>query len=237
MAFDKNNMSTPMKVVIIVFAFILVATLMLPSLAALVSSNSSQEQQPQNQQAEQQSIKSPEDVDNYYSATVQSLEDRLNKDPKNLAILNDLASAYFNWALHRSYFIEGDLAMSSTADAQKVHELFAKAVAAYDRVLAQSPSQSVEVDRAIALYHSGQTNEAIKSLENLLSADESYAPAWANLAMFYEDDNKEKAREAYQKALETSGDNQHIKNFVETRLSMLDALNATPAAEAESSDQ
>lgn len=223
MAFDKNHMSTPMKAVIVVFAIILVATLMLPSLAALVSSRT-QESQQTRAQSEQQSIQSGEDVDNYYGVTVQSLEERLRSDPDNLAVQNDLAGAYFNWALHRSYYAKDD------ADQKKVSELFEHAVTAYDKVLAKSPSQSVEVDRAVALYHSGKASEAIKNLEALLEKDANYAPAWANLAMFYEGSDKDKAREAYNKALEVSGDNQQIKSFVETRLSLLNLTQATPAA-------
>ncbi len=227
MAFDRNHTSTGMKLVIIIFAVVLVVSLMLPSLSALLSSSQAPQQaQEQNVATEQAIPQSASQIDDYYKPSIESIEKRLEQDPENVALLNDKANAYFDWAMSRSYLSVSD------EDKAKTKEVFAQAVTVYDQVLAKASSNSASVDRAIAEYYSGEQEAAIKSLEDFTAdAGANFAPAWANLAMFYEKIDKNKALETYNKALDLVGNgNESLKEFVNARKQALEA------ADTDSSD-
>lgn len=225
MAFDKNHMSTGMKVVVVVFAVILVLMLMLPSLSAIVGNKGAEKQaQQQAQQEQPQGPQSAADLDKLYQPAIDSLNKRLESDPKNVAMLNDLANAYFDWGMRLSFF-------STEKDVQThQQDIFKKAIEAYDKVLAESPSNSVTVDRAIAVFYSGQPTQAISDLEAFTQKTPDFAPAWANLGNFYLAlGDVDKAKADLQKAIDLDKDgSQGVKQFAESRIQAIDAMkNAT----------
>lgn len=218
MAFDKNHMSTGMKAVVVIFAVILVFTLMLPSLSALVSKKDQEQQADQPKQEQTEGPKSAEDVNNIYQPAVDSLERRLQQNPDNVAILNDLARAYFDWGVRLSFFATDE------ATLQKRSEVFVKSVEAYDKLLAISPSNTTVVDRSLALYYSGDVTGAINALEEFTQKTTDFAPAWANLGMYYQTlGMNDKAKEAYQKAADLDADGSlGIKSYAEQRINEID---------------
>lgn len=226
MEFDRNRTSTGMKIVIIIFAIVLVVSLMLPSLTALFS-HTSQEQAETPVASEQVAPSTPADIDAYYEPSVQALKKRLESDPQNVALNHDLGNSYFDWAMHRSYLSQGDPAQEA-----RLKEIFGMAVVQYDKVLAVSPAHSVKVDRTIALFYTGAEDQARADLEEFVHGEGAqFAPAWANLAGFYEKVDKDKAKEDYNKALELIGDDPshaRLKTFIESRLALME--NASQAA-------
>ena len=89
-------------------------------------------------------------------------------------------------------------------------------------------AKSALVDRAICVFYTGDHASAIAALEDLTqNVDPGFAPAWANLGMFYENDGRtDDARQAYETAIEAAGDADAygVRDYAQDRL---DALNGT----------
>lgn len=160
-----------------------------------------------------------EDIDAQYGTTVQSLQAQYDADPSNPSALYNLANAYFDWGLAvLNHAVDAD-------DEAHATEVFREAIARYDTYLEANPgAKSVTVDRAICVFYTGDHAAAITALEDLLAEDETFAPAWANLGMFYENDGRvEDARDAYQRALDNAGadDPYNVTDYAEQRLAAL----------------
>ena len=100
-----------------------------------------------------------------------------------------------------------------------------QAIARYDDYLEDNPgSKSVEVDRAICIFYTGDVDRAISTLEEFVAQDDTFGPAWANLGMFYESEERiDDARAAYEHAIETDPDDAYgVLTYAQQRL---DALN------------
>lgn len=126
-----------------------------------------------------------------------------------------------------NFFDMGMAAMESAQDEESQQQaagLFAQAVEYYDEYLKAAPSVSAEVDRAICVFYSGDHEGAIADLEALVKRDGTFAPAWANLGMFYESHgDTAKAKEAYQQALDAAKkeDTYGVKDYAQQRLDAL----------------
>lgn len=158
-------------------------------------------------------------VDAQYGSAAQKLKQQYEADSSTNNLIN-LANGYFDWGAAAQNAAETD------ADKSHVKELFTKAVEYYDKYLeADSSSKSAYVDRAISVYYTGDVNGAIGTLEEYTKGDGAgFAPAWANLGMFYEGlDRADDAKAAYEKAIETAGsdDAYGVKDYAEARLSAL----------------
>lgn len=107
--------------------------------------------------------------------------------------------------LANNYFDMGMSAMNAASDEagkEQARGLFAQAITHYDAYLAQNESAPAEVDRAISVFYTGDHEGAIAALEAFTKRDSSFAPAWANLGMFYESHGDTgKAIEAYEHAV------------------------------------
>lgn len=245
MAFDKNHISTPGKVVIVIFCVILVLMLMLPSLSAIIGNRQFQQQQQQAQSNQQQKIPTtPEEIDAQYQPAVEALEKRLADDPQNVALQTTVADTYFDWGLGLAGMIvlsNGENADQQQADREAhIREVFGKAQEHYDKVIEISPSNAVIVDRAIATFYKGEQQDAITALEDFISQDQTYAPAYANLGMFYEmTGDYDKARENYNTAKEKDADGTYkVASFVDSRVAAMEArIKAEQDAANGSSDQ
>lgn len=107
-----------------------------------------------------------------------------------------------------SYFDMGMAALNAAKDEEsqaKAVDLFNQAVVFYDEYLAMHENPSATVDRAICVFYGGDHEGAIADLEAFTKKDATFAPAWANLGMFYEShDEKDKAVNAYEQALKAA---------------------------------
>lgn len=160
-------------------------------------------------------------IDAQYGTTVKTLNDQYEADPSNPSSLLNLANSYFDWGVAAINHA------SSDEDQQHAREIFTQAIEHYDMYLEANPtSKSVVVDRAICIFYAGDTERAISELEGLVAEDASFAPAWANLGMFYESEGRtDDAKQAYETAIDAAGDDDayNVKDYAEQRLSALDA--------------
>ena len=163
-----------------------------------------------------------ETVDAQYGTAAQTLRTQYEADPSNPSALLNLANGYFDWGVAALNHASG------TEDEAHAREIFTRAIEYYDEYLDGNPdSKSVVVDRAICVFYTGEHEEAISALEDLLAEDDTFAPAWANLGMFYENDGRvEDAATAYQRAIDVAGDDDAY-NVVDYAQQRLDALNAS----------
>ena len=158
-----------------------------------------------------------DDVNATYGTAERNLQATYDADSNNPVALLNLANGYFDW---------GDAAQSvAKTDDERQHarDLFAKAIELYDQYLQDNPnSNSVIVDRAIAIFYTGDHKKAIAALEEFTASNDSFAQAWANLGMFYETDGQtDKATSAYQKAIDTATDS-NVKAYAQEHLNALD---------------
>lgn len=246
-----GNLSTPAKVVIVVFAVLMALAMMLPFMASVVASD--QQAQSAQQSQEQSSSDATSDSDSNdssddtsdasldgvpenlqsvaksYASKVQTLESKLEDDPNNLAALINVADDYMNWGYSSL--------QSSTTDEETSYSngLLQKAMEYFDRYLALNDSNSAKVDRALCQYYSGDTSGATSALEQITSDAPDFGPGWANLGMVYEQaGDTDKAIEAYQKAVDADANDEYgAKTFANQRLV---ALNKSSSDSSSSSD-
>lgn len=162
-----------------------------------------------------------ETVDAQYGTAAQTLRTQYEADPSNPSALLNLANGYFDWGVAALNHSDG------TEDEAHAREIFTNAIEYYDEYLDGNPgSKSVVVDRAICVFYTGDHDAAISALESLLADDDSFAPAWANLGMFYETDGRtDDAATAYQRAIDAAGDDDayNVKDYAQQRLDALQA--------------
>ena len=160
-----------------------------------------------------------DEVNATYGTAEHNLQATYDADSNNPVALLNLANGYFDW---------GDAAQSvAKTDDERQHarDLFTKAIELYDQYLEGNPnSNSVIVDRAIAIFYAGDHKKAISELEQFTTENDSFAQAWANLGMFYETDGQaDKAKSAYQKAVDTATDS-NVKTYAQEHLNALNGL-------------
>ena len=158
-------------------------------------------------------------VDANYTSTIEQLQAQYDADPTNPSTLLQLANGYFDWGAAAQQVAATD------EDSKHVVDLFNQAIARYDDSLEDNPgSKSVEVDRAICIFYTGDVDRAISTLEEFVAQDDTFGPAWANLGMFYESEERiDDARAAYEHAIETDPDDAYgVLTYAQQRL---DALN------------
>lgn len=155
------------------------------------------------------------DVDDEGNATVAD-----SADPSAPAADDALTRA-------NNFFDMGMAAMEAAQDdaaRQQAAGLFSQAISYYDEHLKTAPSPAVEVDRAICVFYSGDHEGAIADLEDLTAREGDFAPAWANLGMFYESHgDAAKAKKAYRTAIDAAekDDTYGVKDYAQQRLDAL----------------
>lgn len=129
--------------------------------------------------------------------------------------------------LANNFFDMGMSAMNSAQtaeDQQKAQDVFKQAIAYYDEYLEGNASPAAEVDRAICVFYAGDHEQAIEDLEAFVKSDATFAPAWANLGMFYESHgDTAKAKKAYRKAVDAAAeeDAYGVGDYAQQRLDAL----------------
>lgn len=142
---------------------------------------------------------------------VKKFEDRLDKDPNNLAALLNLGQIYMNWGYSAQY--------SSTTDEERDYSkgLLNKSVEYFDRYLAIEESDAVKVQRLSSLYYLGETQESLDAMKKITEENPDYPLAWAHLGLFYEwQYDQTNALAAYKKAAETDPKDEYgVKSFAD----------------------
>ena len=237
MAFDKNNTSLFMKIVIIIFAVILVLSLCLPFFSSC-SATPSTTQDDSAQSDSSTEASTVAEIQTQYASLIESLEGKLADDPDNLTHLASLGNNYMD---------EG-VDMKSASDAadneETIAEVFSKAVGYYDDYLEAAAAgdadadsvSAVTVDRAVCLFYSGEEDQAIADLSSFLEETDDYVMGWYNLGAFYsQQGDNDQAKEAFNKVIELDPDNESgIVSYAQLQLAIIEA--SEEAAEEETDD-
>lgn len=215
MAFDKNHTSLGMKIIIVIFAVVLVVSLCLPffsscSSSAGTSGSGEDSSSSDASSAQTASATTVAGVRAQYQTLIDSLSSRLASDPASLTYMASLGNAYYDCAS------EMQSASDAAAEADAVAEEFGQAVTYYDLYLAavrsgaeaqQSSVSAVTVDRCVCLFYSGSEDEAMADLAAFLEETPDYAMGWYNLGVMRETTGDyEGAAEAYAICAEVDAD-------------------------------
>ena len=236
-----NNLSTPAKVVIIIFAVLMVVSLMMPTLSTAFSNNQQAEQQSSQDSSSDSSSSDSSSassrdstsdsrsapgvaaVDAKYQDTVSELESKLSSDNTNLATLLNLGRNYMRWG--------ASVLSASSSDDDTTHgnELLEKAIDYYQQYLDLKDSDAVRVDIALCKLYEGERSEAQSDLETLTQNSPTYATAWANLGMVQEySGDKDAAKASYQSAIDNDPNDEYgAKSYATQRLSALESSSST----------
>ncbi len=228
MAFDKNHTSTGMKVVIVLFAVILVVSMCVPFISSCTVTGSSADSSDSSDTSTSTATTTVASVKQQYSSIISSLEDKLAADEDNTTAMASLGNNYMDMAA----------AMRSASDASdnsdEVEAAYAKAAEYYEQYLAKASSQAVTVDHAVCLFYGGSADEAVSELSEYVQGDGAeYAMAWYNLAiMHYTGDTPDYASavEEFNKAAELDSDgsagiNVYAQVYAQLAQNSLDAEN------------
>lgn len=197
------------KVLIAAFALIMALSMVLPSLAPIFSNSSSEDASNSSTTEEDASgsattTTTVADIDAQYQGLVDELEADLKENKDDLADILNLGNNYLQWAYQAG--------MYATTDEETAHvtDLYNQSISYYDRYLKLNDSPAAHVDRALAQYYSGSTDDAIAYLVDYTAADGAeYAPAWANLGMMYQyTSDTDNATTCYNKAMEIDPDDE-----------------------------
>ena len=158
-------------------------------------------------------------VDAAYKAVVDPLEAKLKENKKDLATLLNLGNDYMAWGSEASSYATDE------ASSEHVHELYAQAIAYFDRYLELNESSAVWVNRAMVVAYDGDFDAAIAALQELTEKDSGYAPAWTNLGRLLEYQNRtDEAKDAYKAAIEADPDDEYgTKAYANRRLAAIAA--------------
>lgn len=221
----SDNIGLGGKILIVFFAVLMAASLMLPSFAAIFSSSQSNSSTSEQQSA---SVTDVASADAKYTDVVASLEEKYSSDPTDLATLLNLGKDYMTWGVYVRYY------GSTDADTSHANELLDKAVKYYDEYLAIKDSNAVRCDKAMCAFYQEDGTSALNQLEELTASAPDYGPAWANLGLLYEaSGNTDAAKEAYAKAQETDPDDEYgAKSYATQRLSAIESAESSDSSDS-----
>lgn len=224
----SDNIGLGGKILIVFFAILMAASLMLPSFAAIFSSSQSNSSTSEQQST---SVTDVASADAKYTDVVASLEEKYSSDPTDLATLLNLGKDYMTWGVYVRYF------GSTDADTSHANELLDKAVKYYDEYLAIKDSNAVRCDKAMCAFYQEDGTSALNQLEELTASAPDYGPAWANLGLLYEaSGNTDAAKEAYAKAQETDPDDEYgAKSYAAQRLSVIESAESGDSSDGSGS--
>lgn len=224
----SDNIGLGGKILIVFFAILMAASLMLPSFAAIFSSSQSDSSASEQQST---SVTDVASADAKYTDVVASLEEKYSSDPTDLATLLNLGKDYMTWGVYVRYF------GSTDADTSHANELLDKAVKYYDEYLAIKDSNAVRCDKAMCAFYQEDGTSALNQLEELTASAPDYGPAWANLGLLYEaSGNTDAAKEAYAKAQETDPDDEYgAKSYATQRLSAIESAESGDSSDGSGS--
>lgn len=224
----SDRKKTIRNVAVSAFAILLVLSMMIPSLASIVSGARNAKAVSEAQNAITSGEVTSEQIDAIYGAGIEELEQTLNDSPNDLDTLLQLGNQYLSWGYAAGAYISDDSAAEHSA------ELFTKAQEYFDRYLAIEDDADVKVNRALCDLYAGDITAAQEALEAIVAEDAECASAWANLGMIYELTNPDAAALAYERAIAADPDDEGgAKSYAQSRL---DALNGVEE-ESETTDE
>lgn len=202
-----GELSRFQKIVIVLFVVVFALSTLAGALASVFQSTQSGETVELN----------VESIDAQYEGEAADLEAKVSENPEDGESLRTLGDTYMTWGTY--------VTVLATTDEETSHanELFDKAIATYDSLLALGENSDVSVNRAMCEYYQGDTSTAISDLEALTESDPDYASSWLNLGVIYQAQGEdEDAIAAYEKAVELDPDDeQGVKSSAESRLESL----------------
>ena len=217
----EDRKKTVRNIAVSAFAVILVLSMMVPSLAAIVSNARQAKVVSQAQQSEITS----ETIDAVYQQQAEEADAALAASPDDKDAILSAANINFNWGYSVGAYATDEGAASHST------ELLDKAQGLYDQYLALEESSDAEVNRALCMLYKGDVTSAQEALESVVDKDAECAGAWANLGMIYEMTNPDAAASAYEHAIAADPDDAAgAKTFAQGRL---DALTAPAETSAE----
>ena len=171
MALNKKQTSLFTKIFIGIVVVMLVLALAGPGLLGLFDGG-------QDQTAQTEGDAALEQIATQYAPTAQSYTLALASDPTSYTALVVLGNTYSDWAAEA-----GQVSPASGAD----FPMRAAAISYYERAMAIDSSEpGVGVDLAIAHFYSGDASAAIGVAEAVIVEDETFVPAYFNIAIFYD---------------------------------------------------
>ncbi len=208
----KSNDSTSlgMKIVIIIFAVVLVAGVCLPFISSCSTTSSTTETTTATTTTTTTTstgdTSTVAGVQQNYATLLESLENRVAEDPTNLTNLASLANNYMDCAFE---MYEAD---DWAAYEDEINDLFSSAVSYYalyralaegDDSVSQDSINAVTVDEAVCRYYTGDAEQAIDMITTLLADQPHYTMGWYNLGAIYEQEGDyEDAAEAFYTVLD-----------------------------------
>ena len=235
MAFDKNNMPLGMKIVVVIFAIILIISMCLPFFSSCNAPSVPTESPDaaQREEAQPSAATTVAAIDAAYQPQIASLTAKLDADPESLAALGNLGNTCMDWgtALQQASDAGTDEA------AAHIEDVFTAAINYYDQYLERDPeSRAVRVDRACCEFYAGDEEGAIADLEEFCAENDSFSLAWFNLGVFYYQRGElASAKEAFDKAVEADAvESFNVSTMASIYASMVQAeIDAQETAEAE----
>ncbi len=258
-----GEMSTPVKVLIAIFAVLMAGSMMLPSISAIysvltadaaTSSSSSDSSSDTTDSSDSSDSSDSTDETSDDSSTDETTEEAddseyASVDEKYQSAVSSLEEKYSadktNLAtllnLGQKYMTWGvSVTYVATTDASTSHanQLLEKARSYYSEYLAIKDSNAIKVDMALCKYYEEDTTAATTELETLTQESPDYGPAWANLGVVYEAAGKtDEAKAAYNKAIETDANDEYgAKSYGESRISSLESSESASTTTSTSSD-
>ncbi len=211
-----GEMSTPVKVLVAVFAVLMAASMMLPSLSAIysvltadaassssssstssdTSSDASSDTSSDSSSDSSESSESSDsadtaedttDSDAEYASTDETYKSAVaSLEEKYAADKTNLATLLNLGQKYMTWGVSVTYVATTDASTSHANELLEKARAYYAEYLAIKDSNAVKVDRALCKYYEEDTTAATAELEALTAEAPDYGPAWANLGVLYE---------------------------------------------------
>lgn len=190
---SRDN-SLAKKIGITVVCLLLVIALMIPSLFSIIGSHDADVAA----SSQQETVES---VNSRYQDTADAVLAKVDEDPDNTSYLQNLVTVYDEWGNQLMSVASADGTVSDEEN-QQISSCFGNVVTYADQYIeAGGDSQDVQVDRAMACYYLGDSDEAISSMKRLCRKDSDNASLWQQLGSLYQAaGDADGAADAYGKA-------------------------------------
>ena len=217
MALNKAQTSVGMKVVLILLIVAFVASFVSIG-AGLFTGGTTTTNQPT-------STDPLTAINAQYQPTVAALTNTLQSQPESYTALVSLGNTYFDWAASVQ-----QQSQTSTAAVGADQPLWISAKDAYTRALkVEKGEPAVQVDYAITLFYTGDTNNAVAIATTVTKDSPEFAPAWFNLGVFYRAlGQNDKAVASFNQALKLDPEGTQINaEFAKSQVQELESAPAT----------
>lgn len=215
MSLNKSNTSPFMKIIIILIIISMVMLFLYGGIAGIIELF-----KPRPQAAKVDPVTA---LQTRFDPQIQNFTTALASNPESYTLLVALGNRRFDYALE----LQKLTSQQSTAAATLANEQWTAAKDAFQKAVKanKAAASGVLVDYSIASYYSFDTTGAVKIATSVIKKDPTFAPAYFNLGIYYESQNKaEFAIVTYQKYLALDpNDNTGKATYVKGQLKQLGA--------------